>query len=114
MMNWGKYEFDTKEICEAMILGLGVEINEEGLEVPSHNHAIIPIGNIQISPPIFDENGITTQEAVDSLVYRIDVAWYGLETHPSGWDVYAVDVPSGSGVSEIDGINYQDYKFQAQ
>ena len=110
-MNWGKYEFDTKEICEQMIIGLGVELNEDGVEVPTHKHAIIRVGHIPISPAIFDDNGVVTQEAVYSLVYRLDVAWYGLQTHPSGWEVYAVDVPSGSGVSEIEGISYQDYKF---
>jgi len=36
---------------------------------------------------------------------------YGATYYPNGWDVYAIDIPSGSGVMEIDGINYQDYKF---
>jgi len=109
-MKLGKYAFNSKEQADEKIKSLGVELNEEGVEVPTHNYAIIHLGFIALEDAEYDDEGVLTKEAVYSLKYSVDTAWRDITEHPEGWADFYVDV-LGNGSHSIDGVNYQENKI---
>jgi len=110
MMKLAKYQFDSKEQFETKFKGLGVITDEEGNEVPNHPHVSVVLGHIVIEQAEYDEEGVTTKEAVYSIKYAVDMAFFGLDAHPYGWKSYSIDVV-GEGVHSFAGVSYQDNKF---
>tara|TARA_R110002020_G_scaffold297267_5_gene513043 strand:+ start:633 stop:965 length:333 start_codon:yes stop_codon:yes gene_type:complete len=110
-MKLGKYAFDSKEQAEEKIKTLGVELNEDGVEVPTHPHAIIHLLFIAVEDAEYDDEGVITKEAVYSVKYSVDTAWRDITEHPEGWADYYVEV-NGDGAHSIDGLNYQENKIK--
>ena len=117
----GKYEFDSLEQVESKINALGTATDENGNTYSTHNHTIVELGNIVITPGDYDEEGNEITAPVLSEMYHVDVLWKGLEpidpeaetlqyTHPEGWADYAADV-NDNGVHSFMGLDYQQYKF---
>lgn len=115
-MKIGKYEFDSKEQFEDKVRSLGVITDEQGNEVPTHNHCIVKLGNIVLEPAEYNEEGEITKEAVLSSKYHVDVAWrindsYNEEgelvkaKHPYGWASYSVELTS-NGSHSFYGLDY--------
>ena len=80
MNTFRKYSFGSKGAATTKINALGLD--EEGN--PTHNHAIVHLGNIVVTPAELDEDGNIITEAVLSDTYHIDVLWDG-EPNPD-WD----------------------------
>ena len=97
MMKLAKYQFDSQDQFETKFKGLGVETDEDGNEVPSHKHVAVRLGHIVIEQAEYDEDGVTTKEAVYSTKYAVDMAFYDIDSHPYGWKTYSIDV-EGEGV----------------
>ena len=68
-----KYSFNNESDALAKINALGLD--EDGN--PTHNHAIVHLGNIVVTPAELDEEGNIVTEAVLSDTYHIDVLWDG-------------------------------------
>ena len=111
MNKLGKYAFDSKEQAEEKIKSLGVELNEDGVEVPTHKHAIIHLKFIAVEDAEYDDEGFITKEAVYSVKYSVDTSWRDITEHPEGWADFYVDVV-GDGSHSIDGVNYQQNKIK--
>jgi len=109
-MKLAKYQFDSKEQFETKYKALGVETDEDGNEVPTHKHVAVRLGHIVIEKAEYNEEGVITKEAVYSTKYAVDMAFFGLDTHPYGWKSYSIDVV-GEGVHSFAGVSYQDNKF---
>lgn len=109
-MKIGKYEFISEEQANKKIKDLGVETSEDGVEYPTHSHAVVTLGHIVVQEGTYDENGDVITEPVLSEKYHVDVMWDGLDSHPYGWASYAV-VPSDEGLHSFLGIDYQEYKL---
>ena len=73
MNTFRKYSFGSKGAATTKINALGLD--EEGN--PTHNHAIVHLGNIVVTPAELDEDGNIITEAVLSDTYHIDVLWDG-------------------------------------
>jgi len=86
----GKYEFESKEVAVAKIASLGVAIDEQGIEYPTHAHAVVLLGNITLSQGEYDEDGGTLVEPVLSALYAVDVLWDSLTDHPADWSDFAI------------------------
>jgi len=54
-MRIAKYEFDSREVAESKIKGLGVSEDEDGNEYPSHNHCIVKLGHIVLEAAELDQ-----------------------------------------------------------
>jgi len=80
MKYFRKYQFGSKSAATAKINALGVD--EEGQ--PTHNHAIVHLGNLVEQEAVLNEEGEVTTEAVLSSTYHIDVLWDGEPV--SSWD----------------------------
>tara|TARA_R110002012_G_scaffold306291_1_gene510918 strand:- start:389 stop:712 length:324 start_codon:yes stop_codon:yes gene_type:complete len=106
-MKIGKYEFDSLEQANTKIKGLGTTTDENGNEVPSHNHTVVRLGNIVLEKPEYDEEGNVTKEAVYSLKYSVDVSWDGEEAEE--FNSFKIDI-IGEGVHGFFGISYQENK----
>ena len=87
MKYFRKYQFGSKGAATAKINALGVD--EDGN--PTHNHAIVHLGNIVVTPAEIDEEGEIVTDAVLSDTYHIDVLWDG-EPNPD-WDNQMVFCP---------------------
>ena len=79
-----KYQFGSKSAASAKINALGID--EEGN--PTHNHAIVRLGNLVVTPAEIDEEGNVITEAVLTDTYHVDVLWDG-EPNPD-WDAQMV------------------------
>jgi hypothetical protein len=73
MNTFRKYSFGSKGAATTKINALGLD--EDGN--PTHNHAIVHLGNIVVTPAELDEDGNIITEAVLSDTYHIDVLWNG-------------------------------------
>ena len=90
-----KYEFDSEDLANTRINALGVD--EEGN--PTHKHAVVHLGYLWITPPVYDENGDVVTEGVQSDKYSVDMLWYRSELldeegevdYPYGWISKEVD-----------------------
>ena len=102
MIKIGKYEFNDEAQAKQKIRSLGVDENG----VPTHEHAIVELGNIVEVSGVIDEDGNVSSEPVFSDKYHVDVMWKDLESHPYGWASYAV-TPSGDLIHEFWGIDYE-------
>ena len=113
----GKYEFDSKEQAKSKINSLGTATDEDGNTYPTHNHTIIELGKIIVTPGQYDEEGNEITAPTLSDKYHVDVLWKGLEAdeegdydHPYGWKSYSVNIDN-NGVHAFMGLDYQLYKF---
>ena len=82
-----KYQFGSKSAATTKINALGVD--EDGN--PTHNHAIVRLGNLVVTPAEIDEEGNVITEAVLTDTYHVDVLWDG-EPNPD-WDAQMVWCP---------------------
>jgi len=80
MKYFRKYQFGSKSAATAKINALGVDEDNN----PTHNHAIVRLGNLVLTPAEIDEEGNIITEAVLTDTYHIDVLWDG-EPDPD-WD----------------------------
>jgi hypothetical protein len=110
-MKIGKYQFKDEATADTKIKALGVEIDEDGNEYPTHNHSVVKLRHITLKEGEYDSNGLELKAPVFSEKYHIDVLWNGLEDHPYGWKSYAVAVADGNGVHSFYGVDYQTNKF---
>ena len=109
-MKIGKYEFSSKKIADSKIKSLGVSIDEEGNEYPTHKHTLVHLGNIVLEAGEYDEAGEETKEPILSTKWHVDALWSDDDGHPYGWKSAAVDL-SGNGVHSFLGLNYDSYKI---
>jgi len=79
-----KYQFGSKSAATAKINALGID--EEGN--PTHNNAIVRLGNLVVTPAEIDAEGNVITEAVLTDTYHVDVLWDG-EPNPD-WDAQMV------------------------
>jgi hypothetical protein len=110
MIKVGKYIFDSEEQAETKIKGLGVDKDENGIEYPTHSHAIVRLGHEVLEEGYFDEKTEKYVEPVLSDKFLIDVVWNNIEEHPYGWKSYAV-TPSGEPLHNFYGIDYLENKM---
>ena len=82
-----KYQFGSKSAATAKINALGID--EEGN--PTHNNAIVRLGNLVVTPAEIDAEGNVITEAVLTDTYHVDVLWDG-EPNPD-WDAQMVWCP---------------------
>ena len=82
-----KYQFGSKGSASTKINALGVD--EEGN--PTHNHAIVRLEHIVVTPAEIDAEGNVITEAVLTDTYHVDVLWDG-EPNPD-WDNQLVWCP---------------------
>ena len=87
MKYFRKYQFGSKSAATAKINALGID--EEGN--PTHNHAIVRLGNLVVTPAEIDAEGNVITEAVLTDTYHVDVLWDG-EPNPD-WDAQMVWCP---------------------
>ncbi len=114
----GKYAFKSKKQALNKIKGLGIEIDDNGNEVPTHGHGAVELGLEELSPNIYsEETGELLQPAVYGTDYLVDVLWVDLKeeedgnvNHPYGWATYSVNV-SEEGVHSFLGLKYQELKI---
>ena len=107
MSKIGKYEFDSEAQANSTIKSLGVTTDEEGNEIPSHNHEIVILGNIQLEKPELDEDGNVTKEAVYSTKYSVDISWN--EEEAEEFKPFKIDVV-GDGSHKFKSVSYQENK----
>lgn len=108
----GKYEFDNKEQAESKIKALGVEIDDEGIEYPTHNHSVVKLGYIALKQGVYDEDLKEIEKPILSDKYHVDVLWKGIDDHPYGWASYAIEPTDNKGVHSFYGIDFKDNKAQ--
>ena len=82
-----KYQFGSESAATTKINALGID--EEGN--PTHNNAIVRLGNLVVTPAEIDAEGNVITEAVLTDTYHIDVLWDG-EPNPD-WDAQMVWCP---------------------
>jgi len=121
MAKIGKYAFDSQAQAESKIEALGVATDENGNTYPTHNHSIVKLGNIVLTPGEYDEEGNEVTAPVMSEKYHVDVLWqisdtYDEEgnlvpaTHPGDWGNFVVDI-ADNGVHSFMGLDYTKHKF---
>ncbi len=91
MRKFRKYSFGSKGACTTKINALGTETDENGNTYPTHNHAIVHLGNIVLEQGEYDEEGNEVKAPVVSETYHVDVLWDG-ESDVS-WDNQMVWCP---------------------
>mgnify|MGYP003114485395 CR=1 FL=1 len=101
MIKISKYEFDSKDQADSMIAALGVDENGN----QTHTHSIVKIGYIVTEKAEYDSEGVMITEPVRASKYSVDVLWNNLESHPSGWGSYALDLDT-EGVHSFMGVSY--------
>lgn len=84
MKYFRKYAFNSESSANEKINALGID--EEGN--PTHNHAIVRLGNLVVTPAEIDAEGNVITEAVLTDTYHVDVLWDG-EPNPD-WDAQMV------------------------
>jgi len=109
-MKIGKYQFNSKEVADLKIRALGVSIDDEGNEYPTHNHSVVKLGNIILSEAEFDSNNKEIKAPIFSDKYHVDILWNGLNNHPFGWKSASINI-SHNGVHCFCGLDYQKNKF---
>ena len=109
-MKIGKYEFVSHEQALEKIKKLGVEVDDDGNEIPTHEHTIIELGHVVVEQGVLNEKDEVVKEGEISEKYYVDVIWKDLEDHPYGWKSYAV-TPSDNLLHEFWGIDYLENKM---
>ena len=107
--NIAKYEFTSKKTFDTKYNALFTEDNE-GRKIPKFKFAIVELGHIILEEAYIDDEG-KEHPAVLSKKYCVDAVWYDLDTDPTGWGTLSVDIPTGEGVHQFMGLDYQEYKF---
>ncbi len=115
-----KYEFNDEASALAKINALPSVKDEEGNDVPAHNHTIVKLGNIVIEQGEYDEDGEEVKAPVLSNKYHVDVLWKNLEEvdeegnvsvdHPYGWKSFALDLDN-EGMHGFMGVSYLENKM---
>lgn len=109
-MNISKYNFTSKEQAQTKIDALGIAIDENGNEYPTHKHEIVQLRHIVLEQAVINEYGEVIKKAVLSKKWHLDVMWIGLTDHPYGWKSYSVDLTS-EGSHGFSGVSYLKNKF---
>ena len=121
-MKIGKYEFISEAKCNDKIKALGVALNEDNNEYPTHNHGIVKLGHIVLSQGEYDAEGNETKAPILSSKYHVDVCWDLSDSlneegelikakHPHGWKTASVSLGS-EGVHGFMGLKYLKNKLQ--
>ena len=112
-----KYEFENESIVDSLIKKLGVATDEDGNEYPTHQNAIVKLGNIVVTPGEYDEKGNEIKAPILSDKYSVDVFWRDSvrpidpETEEEGslpldaWTDYEI-VLDNEGVHSFYGVKY--------
>jgi len=131
-MKVGKYEFNSEEQALKKIKNLGIYIDVDGNEAPSHRHTIIILGQTVLQEAKYSVEKIKlTKEEKESIervhfnteykeiytmtenpilgVYRVDVLWQGIDENPYGWKSYEIDLDD-EGTHSF-GISYLENKI---
>ena len=87
MKYFRKYQFGSESSANEKINALGID--EEGN--PTHNNAIVRLGNIVVTPAEIDAEGNVITEAVLTDTYHVDVLWDGVPN--PDWDAQMVFCP---------------------
>ena len=113
----GKYKFDSREQAQIKIDALGIDIDEDGNEYPTHKHTVVHLGNITLEQAVIDEDGEIIKDAVVSVEWCVDVLWNNLEAdedgtidHPYGWKTKSANI-EGDGAHAFFGLSYDALKF---
>ena len=109
-MKIGKYSFDSKKQAVDKIKALGVSIDEDGNEYPSHKHTVVKLGYIVLKEGEYSQDGEVVSDPVLSKKFHVDVLWADNEGHPYGWAGKAEDI-EGDGVHSFLGLNYNSFKI---
>ncbi len=116
-MKIGKYQFDSKEQAKTKIDALGIRIDQDGSEYPTHKHVIVNLGNIVLKPGKYDDDDNILIDPIFSKYWHLDVLWVDLKVdengnvnHPYGWKSKSVNI-AGNGVHSFFGLNYDYLKF---
>jgi hypothetical protein len=121
-MKIGKYEFISKAQADSKIESLGTVTDDEGNIFPDHNHSVVELGHIVLTPGVYDEEGNESEAPVLSEKYHVDVCWDLNDTidadgnlisvdHPFGWKSYAV-FPADNGVHSFYGLDFMNHTFE--
>ncbi len=73
MKTFRKYQFGSKGAATTKINALGVDEENN----PTHSHAIVHLGNLVVTPAVYDEEGNEVTPPVMTSTYHIDVLWDG-------------------------------------
>jgi hypothetical protein len=87
MKTFRKYQFGSKGAATTKINALPHD--EEGN--PAHSHAIVHLGNLVVTPAVYDEEGNEVTPPVMTSTYHIDVLWDG--EPDASWDNQLVWCP---------------------
>ena len=87
MKTFRKYQFGSKGAATTKINALGVD--EDGN--PTHAHAIVHLGNLVVTPAVYDEEGNEVTPPVMTSTYHVDVLWDGEAN--TDWDNQLVWCP---------------------
>lgn len=98
-----KYEVADEAAADSLIAALPHITDEDGNEVPSHNHTIVKLGNIVKVAGEYDADGNELVAPVLSPLFAIDVLWNG--EADADWAAYEV-TPSNGGVHTFAGWSY--------
>ena len=105
-MKIGKYEFENESIVDSLIKKLGVEIDDEGNEYPTHKNAIVKIGHFVVNPGTYDDdfNELTPPVLYDK--FCVDILWHDEnDSAISDWSQYEIKIED-EGVHQFMGIKY--------
>tara|TARA_R100000278_G_C5458584_1_gene160041 strand:- start:751 stop:1104 length:354 start_codon:yes stop_codon:yes gene_type:complete len=113
----GKYEFTNESTAKSKIAALGT-ITYDGNTYPAHDHCVVELGNIVLTPGDYDEEGNELEAPVVSEMYHVDVLWKNLIVNEDGnlegdhnsWDSYKVDVDD-EGFHSFLGLSYVGMKL---
>ncbi len=111
MFTIGKYEFNSKEQFKEKIKSLGVDIDEDGNEYPTHNHSIVELGYLVVKQGVYDNDLKEIEPPIFSEKYHVDVLWQGIDLHPYGWATYAIDIED-NGLHSFLGVDYLQHKIK--
>lgn len=100
-----KYEFNSQEQAEQKINALGTDTDENGNQYNTHNHTVVKLGYLWVTPPTFDEDGEVVTDGVASDKYSVDVLWNNLDSSPYGWGTYEITC-EGNGVHTFGGWTF--------
>ena len=113
-MKIGKYNFKNEEQALQKIVDLGVGIDFEGNEYPTHNHLVVKLGHIILENGEYELNENAEMQIIKEPLFsdkfHIDVLWHDLENHPYGWKTYSVDLDN-EGCHEFMGLSYLEHKI---
>jgi hypothetical protein len=101
-----KYEFENESIVDSLIRNLGVETDDDGNEFPTHENAIVKIGNFIVTDGEIDADGNEITPPVLYDKFCVDVFWNDEnDSAIAEWSAYEITIEN-EGVHKFAGVNY--------